>query len=162
MLPNFRWHRKRRGIDRSVGQLSPVGQAISDYLIEYLIVGGGGGGGPYSGTQRYAGGGGGGGGRKVEGAGFQLIPGTLYNIIIGNGGAVATNGGDSSAFGITAIGGGGAGNLNSAGKNGGSGGGASGDGIYDGVKAGGLALAGIGYGFKGGSNTYSVSTVELS
>ena len=91
--------------------------------IEYLIVAGGGGGGNDA-----AGGGGAGG----------LITGTFtatsqnYTITVGVGGAagtvrttgtVADNGGNSSAFGLTAIGGGGGGNRDTAGAGGGSGGG---------------------------------------
>ena len=79
-------------------------------LIEYLIIGGGGGGGINHG-------GGGGGGGYITGT-MKLLAGT-YPIVIGaggNGGTFvnnayihSTNGGNSSAFGLTAYGGGGGG-----------------------------------------------------
>jgi hypothetical protein len=80
-------------------------------LIEYLIIGGGGGGGVNHG-------GGGGGGGYVTGT-MKLLVGT-YPIVIGAGGnggtynggtsyTHPTNGGNSSAFGLTAYGGGGGG-----------------------------------------------------
>jgi len=84
-------------------------------LIEYLIIGGGGGGGADHG-------GGGGGGGYVTGT-MKLLNGT-YPIVIGSGGTrgvgtasggvyvFATNGGNSSAFGLTAYGGGYGGSRN--------------------------------------------------
>lgn len=82
-------------------------------LIEYLIIGGGGGGGVNHG-------GGGGGGGYITGT-MKLLAGT-YPIVIGAGGqggsynsstgayTYPTNGGNSSAFGLTAYGGGAGGN----------------------------------------------------
>ena len=80
-------------------------------LIEYLIIGGGGGGGVNHG-------GGGGGGGYITGT-MKLLAGT-YPIVIGAGGnggtyinntyTHPTNGGNSSAFGLTAYGGGAGGN----------------------------------------------------
>jgi hypothetical protein len=90
--------------------------------IKLLLVGGGGGGG--NGTD--AGGGGGGGGVIAETISLSVSSQT-YTINVGSGGAIATNGGNSTAFGITANGGGGGGQSGSNGNAGGSGGGASGD-----------------------------------
>jgi hypothetical protein len=76
-------------------------------IVEYLIVGGGGGGGGWSGS------GGGGGGGVVTGK--KKVKAGNYNIIVGAGGTAgndvgdwrnSSNGGNSSAFDITAIGGG--------------------------------------------------------
>jgi len=83
--------------------------------VEYLVVGGGGG----SGGGFDTGGGGGGGGGMVLTGTLSVTPGTLYNIIVGDGGAGGisirspvseTNGsaGNNSVFGsVTAVGGGG-------------------------------------------------------
>lgn len=81
-----------------------------------LIVGGGGGGGSgrVNTIPRIAGGGGGGGGYVEFGGfsggqyttGFIAEPNTEYSITVGLGGAANDNGGNSSAFGYTAIGGG--------------------------------------------------------
>ena len=95
--------------------------------IEYAIVAGGGGGG--YGNQNEGGGGGGAGG-MITGT-MTVSPG-LYSIVVGAGGTKTnttsngTNGGNSSAFGITALGGGGGAYCTSGGSNGGSGGGGSG------------------------------------
>ena len=107
-----------------------------------VVVGGGGGGGIFAG-------GGGGGGAVVEEKEYSLTAGT-YDIVIGKGGSgattneeitalcPATSGGDSSAFGITALGGGAGGGYNTLnadgtaktyvnkGSDGGSGGGSEG------------------------------------
>ena len=97
---------------------------------EVLIVAGGGGGGANHG-------GGGGAGGLIE-AIVPLVAGTPYGITVGGGGSPAPSstspsgdGGNSLAFGLTAIGGGGGGNRNdtsnaSPGRNGGSGGGGGG------------------------------------
>jgi hypothetical protein len=90
--------------------------------FDYLIVAGGGGGGGW--------GGGGGAGGLLQGTAI-LNPATTYPVVIGGGGARGTsaytagaNGGNSSAFGYTAIGGGGGGHYNgNSGNSGGSGGG---------------------------------------
>ena len=102
--------------------------------VQYLIVAGGGGGGDNLG-------GGGGGGGVITGTFANLAPGT-YDITIGAGGLPGTtsvnnprggNGGNSSAFGFTAIGGGGGGSESGSefypGLSGGSGGGAAGTGV---------------------------------
>ena len=88
------------------------------YAANYLIVAGGGGGGASGG-----GSGGGAGGLLANVASVQ--PGTSYSIVIGSGGATNAQGANSSAFSLTAIGGGkGVNNVN-AGGSGGSGGGAA-------------------------------------
>jgi hypothetical protein len=119
---------------------------------EYLLVAGGGGGG----TDADVGGGGGGGG-LLQGT-YSITP-QSYSIVVGNGGAGGTNnyqpnsglggngsqGGSSTAFGLTAIGGGYGGTRGQAGGNGGSGGGG---GDFNG--AGGAGTAGQGN--AGGGN----------
>jgi len=86
--------------------------------IEYLIVGGGGGG---SGNF-YDDGGGGGAGGLVKGS-TDITPNT-YSVVVGARGTWSSgSGGDSSAFGLTALGGGGGGSHRSPGRDGGSGGG---------------------------------------
>lgn len=91
--------------------------------VEYLIVGGGGGGGTTEGGGASGAGGGAGGvlyGKTNVSAGS-------YSVTVGTGGTApfeaSTNGGDSSIFGITALGGGAGGSRDVAGSNGGSGGG---------------------------------------
>lgn len=94
--------------------------------VEYLIVAGGGGGGPTDGAG--AAGGGGGAGGALYGKTI-LQPGT-YPIQVGEGGAAlrsqgeqGEDGGNTTALGFTAIGGGGGGSRDTFGRNGGSGGG---------------------------------------
>ena len=90
---------------------------------EYLIVGGGGAPG-----ESWSTGGGGGGGvlYTSAGSGISVTAGS-YSIVVGAGGTANDNalndGGDSSALGLTAIGGGGGGAFNANGNSGGSGGG---------------------------------------
>ena len=104
--------------------------------VEYLIVGGGGGGGNAPST---AGGGGGAGGLRH---GTLNIQADSYTITIGDGGASAFNGDDSSAFGLIANGGGRGGTSNGDdGEDGGSGGGGA---AYNGGGAGGLGTNGQG------------------
>ena len=88
--------------------------------IDYLIIGGGGSGGK-------AHGGGGGAGRVVSGT--TIVDKNTYNIVVGSGGIASsyTDGNSSSAFGITASGGGrGGGDGSGLPHSGGSGGGGSG------------------------------------
>jgi formylglycine-generating enzyme required for sulfatase activity len=100
--------------------------------LDYLIVGGGGGG---NGGDNNGGGGGGGGGGGVL-TGLTSVAAQTYTITVGNGGVggidnieslAARQGGNSSAFGITATGGGGGARFptppSSVGASGGSGGG---------------------------------------
>jgi hypothetical protein len=101
--------------------------------VEYLIVAGGGSGGSGRGSPFTEWPGGGGGGGYIEGT-FTVATGTTYDITVGAGGAARTsppqvglNGGNSTAFGLTALGGGGGASSGPAqGVSGGSGGGASG------------------------------------
>jgi len=113
--------------------------------VEYLIVAGGGSGGSYVG-------GGGGGGGVLQGS--VDIGQQSYTITVGAGGASAgstsvkqsiqgNNGGNSSAFGFTALGGGGGGRYaHIAGSSGGSGGGSGG--FQNGSSSGGGATSGQG------------------
>jgi hypothetical protein len=107
----------------------------SEVKVKCLIVAGGGGGG------NDHGGGGGGGGYIYESA-IGVVPGTAYSVTVGDGGVGASNvrgvagsrgtsGANSTACGLTAIGGGGGGGSNDTGNYndgllGGSGGGSSG------------------------------------
>jgi len=135
----------------TVGNLGP---------IEYLIVAGGGSGG--TGDSGNDGGGGGGAGGLIHGSSNTLTA-TNYSIVVGAGGPgingtvrVAGNpGNNSSAFGLTAIGGGRGGQPNSAGGAGGSGGGAGGGGgpgFLGGTATAGQGFAG-GYNYAGPSYT---------
>ena len=100
-----------------------------------LIVAGGGGGGANVG-------GGGGGGGVVENLTHTLISGQSVSITVGSGGAAATNGSASSAFGYTAVGGGAGRNNGVNGNSGGSGGGGGG---ATGATTGGSGTVGQGY-----------------
>ena len=94
--------------------------------IDYILVGGGGAGRTIDGS--YAGGAGGAGGYIEKTA--QPVSGGTYPIVIGAGGALNSDGGDTTAFSLTAVGGGygGKGNAPGNGNAGGSGGGGSGSG----------------------------------
>ena len=87
--------------------------------VEVLIVGGGGGGCPNLG-------GGGGGGGVIWIPSVNVSANTNYSIVVGAGGASATNGQNSTAFGAIGAGGGAGGALYRSGQSGGSGGGAPG------------------------------------
>jgi len=100
--------------------------------VDVLVVGGGGGGGSASDT----GGGGGGGGLIFES--INVVPASSVSIIVGSGGdggyaGPGSNGANSSAFGIVALGGGGGGGSSDTssgdGLDGGSGGGSNRGGI---------------------------------
>jgi hypothetical protein len=113
--------------------------------VEYLIVAGGGSGGSYVG-------GGGGGGGVLQGS--SVVGQQSYTITVGDGGASVgsisvqqniqgNNGGNSSAFGFTALGGGGGGRYaHIAGSSGGSGGGSGG--FQGGSSSGGAGTSGQG------------------
>ena len=144
----------------TVGNDNFVVQSVGSWnKFEYLIVGGGGGGGGW-------GGGGGGGGVRSAITGLSV---QTYPTIVGGGGARGTsaytggaNGGNSSAFGVTALGGGGGGWYNgNSGRNGATGGGAGlteGSGAFG---AGGTGTAGQGYnGGSGGNNSNGAWTVN--
>jgi hypothetical protein len=104
----------------TVGSTNFVVSSVgSSPAARYLIVAGGGGGGNGTG-QGYEAGGGGAGGLLQ---GNVNLTATTYSIVVGNGGAAATNGQNSSAFGLTAIGGGAGGSSPGGGAAGGSGGG---------------------------------------
>ena len=91
----------------------------SNGSVEVLIVGGGGGGGPTLG-------GGGGAGGVIYIPSTNVILGTSYEVVVGDGGASGTNGQFSRVFGATAAGGGTSGTHDSGdGTAGGSGGGAA-------------------------------------
>jgi len=129
---------------------------------DYLIVGGGGAGGSNSLSQESGGGGGAGG--YIEGN-TLLQAGISYNIVVGGGAQGAKtgnqirpgdNGGNSSAFGLTAIGGGGGGYGSgvtppnpSYGQNGGSGGGSGRDFVNVGIGLQPTSVSG-GFGNNGG------------
>ena len=134
---------------------------------DVLVVAGGGGAG-FTANANSAGAGGGGAGGLIFEDNFSLSAG-LYTIVVGAGGdggeavdGFSDNGGDSEAFGLTAIGGGGAGTFSTGGgilgvKDGGSGGGVGGAHNSDQRKNGGQALqpssSSGGFGSDGGSYT---------
>lgn len=118
------------------------------YTIDFLLVAGGGSGGYGGGTGAYGGGGAGG---VIYTTGYGgITPGNSYTITVGSGGATATgayesnNGANSTAFGQTAIGGGGG-----TAKSGGSGGGAN-NGYGSGTSGQGNNGAGLSSGGAGG------------
>jgi hypothetical protein len=86
------------------------------YAVEYLLVAGGGGSGN-------AGDGGAGGAGGVLANVSSVQPGTGYSIVVGAGGNAGSNGTNSTAFSLTAIGGGYGATSGGAGRDGGSGGG---------------------------------------
>lgn len=122
--------------------------SVYDVSLEYLIVAGGGG------TGWDVGGGGGGGG--VLSGTSTKAKGTTFAISVGGGGvshpantsnSKGDNGGNSSLFGLTAIGGGGGGsyNANGNGRVGGSGGGGGGASESGGAGQGAAGTSGQGY-----------------
>ncbi len=121
--------------------------------IEFLIVGGGGGGGG-GGTAGNEGHGGGGGGGLLtsDDIGTISLSAGSYSIVIGSGGSQSSKGGNSSAFGYTAEGGGFGGFTSSAAGSGGSGGGGRG---YSGTQSGGAGNAGPPrQGYAGGTGNW--------
>lgn len=115
---------------------------IGAYSVSYLVVAGGGGGGA-----NYGGGGGAGG--LLSGT-ANLTPGLGYSFVIGSGGAITTQGANTTALGLTAIGGGngGFGGDNGTAGSGGSGGGGGGQTVNS--KSGGSGTSGQGN--AGGNN----------
>lgn len=107
---------------------------------KFLIVGGGGGGGGsyVAGNEGYGGGGAGGLLTSYD-IGLISLSTNSYPITVGGGGSQNSKGGNSSAFGYTAEGGGNGGYRDLAGGNGGSGGGGRG---YAATRAGGIGNAG--------------------
>lgn len=132
--------------------------SFTGFSVDYLIVAGGGGGGGGIGTA--GGGGGGGAGGLLEGQ--NLLIGGGQSIVVGTGGAggtsgnqtgntfAGTKGNNSTAFNLTAEGGGFGGRFDSGGGNGGSGGGAAARGNLTNAN-GGIGTAG--QGFNGGTRT---------
>lgn len=117
-----------------------------------LVVGGGGGGGAGGGSQA---GGGGGSGQVAPGT-STLNSGNSYTITVGQGGASATAGSNSSALSITAIGGGNGASYPNNGGTGASGGGGSAGGGFGG--SGGTGSAGNNGGngvFNSGMGTFA-------
>lgn len=143
----------------------PLQESTSFTAQVELIAGGGGGGGGGSLWEYYAGGGGAGG--RIYESGFTLNTGINYSISVGLGGdgapanvandqttnAFGESGEDTTAFGLTAIGGGGGTHRN--GLSGGSGGGAGGS-FFNGT--GGAPTTG--QGFKGGDGYRSSAAGE--
>ena len=75
--------------------------------VDVLIVGGGGGGGRNQNNEANQGGAGGGGGGVVYEMSFDVVASSEpYRVVVGSGGAVGENGGNSSVFGLVAYGGG--------------------------------------------------------
>jgi hypothetical protein len=146
-----RWNTTIGGMEVYIGSSNWQTIASTAYTVDYLIAAGGGGGGSGYGQ------GGGGAGGLLTASSLSVSPGTAYTITLGAGGAGspassgtwptarATSGSNSTAFSVTAIGGGG-GAAGSAGTggNGGSGGGGGNSG-----GAGGAATSG--QGFAGGT-----------
>lgn len=116
---------------------------IGSGTASYLIVAGGGG--ANSGGR----GGGGAGGFRT---GTATLSSGTFSLVVGAGGAASTNGANSTAFGITSIGGGAGGNVSpSTGASGGSGGGAGASNPPTTVGGAGTA----GQGSAGGNNTFT-------
>jgi len=118
--------------------------------VEVLIVGGGGGGGS---TGNNGSSGGGGAGGVVYIPSTNVILGTSYEVVVGDGGASGANGQNSSAFTAIAAGGGRGGlpyptNGDGSGRNGGSGGGAGGGNITN--------IGGISSGNSPGTNSNAI------
>ena len=87
--------------------------------VEILLVGGGGGGGANHATDGNLGGGGGGGGGVVHKTSFRVTEG-VYDVTIGAGGAIGSNGGETTiiGLGVTAYGGGAGGDYYESAKDG--------------------------------------------
>lgn len=125
--------------------------STSGYSATYLIVAGGGGGGIPGGGFDPASSGGGGAGGYLTGS-TLFIPTTVYSVTVGAGGSGSSpaNGANSTALGLTAIGGGKGGNGDSSAGTSGSSGGSGGGGGYA-NKGGGAGT--LGQGQNGGSST---------
>lgn len=121
------------------------------YAASYLVVGGGGGGGIPTGGFDPASAGGGGAGGYLSGS-TLFIPTTVYSVTVGAGGSGSSpaNGSNSTALGLTAVGGGKGGNGDSSSGTAGSSGGSGGGGGYA-NKSGGAATSGQGN--SGGNST---------
>ena len=137
----------------AAGAVSDRAYPINGLPVEYLIVAGGGAGG------RHHGGGGGAGGLLHGYTRASLSTGS-YTVVVGAGGAkntgtnssphvAASNGQNSSVFGLTSIGGGGGGQYNV--QNAGSGGSGGGSANWSTSRAGGSGTSGQGYAGSNGS-----------
>jgi hypothetical protein len=112
------------------------------YTADYLMAAGGGGNSSGQGGQRESGSGAGG---LLQGT-FSFVSGSSYSIIVGSGGSGHANGANTTALGLTAVGGGFGGNSDGmAGAAGGSGGG---DWYTD---SGGANAGTAGQGYRGGA-----------
>jgi RHS repeat-associated protein len=121
---------------------SGTASSTGTFLMNYLVVGGGGGGGDV-----YNWGAGGGGGGGVLTGTTTAVAGT-YTITVGSGGSNNADGSNSSALGLTALGGG-AGGSSGSGYSGGNGGGGSG------ATVGGYGGSGAtGQGYNGGDGNW--------
>lgn len=121
-FPNYKGNWKIRFL--TSGTFKVTNMHGWDGRIDLFLVGGGGGGGKVYDSSRgeYEGGGGGGGYTSTRKS-VQLSLNTGYPITIGSGGAISTDGGNTSAFGYSASGGK---KATKIGGDGGSGGGSSG------------------------------------
>jgi RHS repeat-associated protein/uncharacterized repeat protein (TIGR01451 family) len=114
---------------------TPTSTPLPEYTVEYLVIAGGAGG---SNGGNYGGGGGAG---QLQTGIKTLVPGTVYSVTVGNGGAAQTNGANSVFADITSVGGIAPGNIN---------GGTSGNGYTGGTGA--NTGASVGGGGGAGSN----------
>jgi len=135
-----------------------TGLVITDFIVDYLVVAGGGGGG---GTTGFTDGGGGAGGLRTSYSNSSSLNGhtetsltlsvdTNYTVTVGGGGAVSTNGINSTFSTITSTGGGGGSAGATAAQSGGSGGG---DGNGNNT-AGSAVTSPVTQGYDGGSSSY--------
>ena len=120
---------------------------VAPYTVDYFILAGGGGGGSTVG-------GGGGAGGYISGS--TTVVSSSYPIVIGAGGALEFNGNDSTAFTLTAIGGGAGGYGTSVGSRDGFDGGSGGGGTGEIDSAGGASTTG--QGFDGGNGKILVGS----
>jgi hypothetical protein len=141
------------GTTYTVHEFTTVGTATFNAVtpitgLEYLVVAGGGGGGLTTNNASNVSGAGGGAGGLLTGS-TTVTAGTL-NIVVGAGGAPNTNGSNSEALSVTAIGGGCGAQREGAAGSGGSGGG----GVFENTTAGsGVA----GQGNSGGTGTSTIN-----
>jgi len=136
--------------------------AQANMSVEAFLVGGGGGGGTGSANSSTIGSGGGGGGYVKALTGLALTKGSTYAMTIGAGGTADINGGNTAAFGNTAIGGlkGEAYAGSGVGGNGGSGGGGAGiDSPFTNGGTGGSNGANGGKGHANGGVGAGISTI---
>jgi hypothetical protein len=114
-----------------------ISAPVTNYTIDYLAVAGGGGGGNTIVTSFNSGSSGGGGAGGLISNLITVIPGSVFNIIVGAGGPSGTNGNNSSISSIVTV----------------TGGGAGGSGVCDGV----VGYAGAAGGSGGGGGCYATA-----